>query len=526
MRANLVKKVVVMIVFVITIALVSNCAYAASISIAAGSTNLTVGSSTTLTIRGNDVIGKINITSSNPGVISLSSSQEWIEGAVTIRATAKAAGNAYITVTSVDTSSSTTGEAVSVSTGVNLTSNAVVVDTRSSNNYLSSLTVEGYELSPGFNTNTNNYTMNVKSDVSEIKLSAIPADNKSTTIVDGNLDLVAGENNVTVTVTAENGYKRVYTIVVTKEKNPDDIDASLSSLVINNATLKNEFDSEVFEYMCDDIYADTQKLDITLETKIPDLKYEIIGNDELKHGINHIIIKVTSRDGSVTKEYEIIVFKSDEVLALQEVENVIEETENSNTFMDKIKEVKKEIIFCGIALVCFIVLIIVIIVNKKKTKKDEIEDNDSSNNFFASNEDNNENNNYNYIDNEDSNNDNNIELEEFKDIKDNDNSDIEDYNYIQEELQDKEPRVRKGSITPNIAKKDINTKTLLKKENDLEVSQDEIIEDGILSNENNDENDSIGSIVINKDEINLNVENKSKDEVKIKLDLSKLDNKE
>ena len=100
MKTNLLYKVLVIVGMILAITLVSNCAYAASsISIAAGSTSLTVGSSTTLTIRGNNVIGKINITSSNPGVIALSSSSEWIEGAVTIRATAKAAGTQAISMT-------------------------------------------------------------------------------------------------------------------------------------------------------------------------------------------------------------------------------------------------------------------------------------------------------------------------------------------------------------------------------------------------------------------------------------------
>lgn len=371
MKTNLLYKVLVIVGMILAITLVSNCAYAASsISIAAGSTSLTVGSSTTLTIRGNNVIGKINITSSNPGVIALSSSSEWIEGAVTIRATAKAAGTAYITVSSADTSDATTGAAVNVSTGVNLTAKAVVIDTRSSNNYLSSLSVDGYELSPAFNANTNNYTLNVGYDVSSLNVSAVPADNKSRTVVEGNLDLVAGENNVTVTVTAENGYKRVYTITVTKEKNPDDIDATIESLVINNAVLKNEFASDVFEYMCDDITADIEKLDILVQTKIPEIKYEIIGNDELKQGINHVVIKVTSRDGSVTKEYEIIVFKTDEYLPLEDV--MAEPIEP--TFLDIVMSMKTELIIGGgILLGVIVICVIVIIVVKKKSKREDEE---------------------------------------------------------------------------------------------------------------------------------------------------------
>ena len=371
MKTNFLNKIVIVIMLVIAMVLVSNFSYAASsITIAAGSTNLTVGSSTTLTIRGNNVIGKVNITSSNPGVVSLSSSQEWLEGSVTIRATAKAAGSAYITVTSADTSDATTGESVSVSTGVNLTSKAVVVDTRSSNNYLSLLKVEGYELSPAFNANTNNYTLNVGYDVSSLNVSAVPADNKSRTVVEGNLDLVAGENNVTVTVTAENGYKRVYTITVTKEKNPDDIDATIESLVINNAVLKNEFASDVVEYMCDDITADIEKLDILVQTKIPEIKYEIIGNDELKQGINHVIVKVTSRDGSVTKEYEIIVFKTNEYLPLEDV--MAEPIEP--TFFDIVMSMKTELIIGGgILLGVIVVSVIVIVVVKKKSKREDKE---------------------------------------------------------------------------------------------------------------------------------------------------------
>lgn len=377
MKTNLLYRILIIVGIVIAITMFSNYAYAASVSIAAGSTSLTVGSSTTLTIRGVDLAGRVNITSSNPNVISIdSASSGWVDPTASqvfqVRVSAKSAGTSYITVTTekATTTDQMNPQAVSASAGVNLTAKAVVVDTRSSNNYLSSLSVEGYELAPGFNANTNNYTLNVDYDVSSLNVSGIPADNKATTVVNGNLDLVAGENNVTVTVTAENGYKRVYTIVVTKEKNPDDIDATIQSLVINNATLKNEFASDVFEYMCDDITADIEKLDIVVQTKIPELKYEIIGNDELKQGINHVVIKVTSRDGSVTKEYEIIVFKTNEYLPLEDV--MAEPVEP--TFIEVIKSMKKELMIAGgVLLVVIISAVIVIVVVKNKSKKEDEE---------------------------------------------------------------------------------------------------------------------------------------------------------
>lgn len=377
MKTNLLYRILIIVGVVIAITMFSNYAYAASVSIAAGSTSLTVGSSTTLTIRGVDLAGRVNITSSNPNVISIdSASSGWVDPTASqvfqVRVSAKSAGTSYITVTTekATTTDQMNPQAVSASAGVNLTAKAVVVDTRSSNNYLSSLNIEGYELSPAFNANTNNYTMNVGYDVSSLNVSAVPADNRSRTVVEGNLDLVAGENNVTVTVTAENGYKRVYTITVTKEKNPDDIDATIESLVINNAILKNEFASDVVEYMCDDITADIEKLDITVQTKIPEIKYEIIGNDELKQGINHVVIKVTSRDGSVTKEYEIIVFKTDEYLPLEDV--MAEPIEP--TFYEVIMSMKTELMIAGGVLLGVIVLgVIIIVVVKKKSKKEDEE---------------------------------------------------------------------------------------------------------------------------------------------------------
>ena len=123
--------------------------------------------------------------------------------------------------------------------------------------------------------------------------------------------------------------------------------------------------------MCDDISADISKLDIEIETNVPDLKYEITGNEELKSGINHITIKITSRDGSETKEYKIIVYKTDEVLALKEVEEEMPQIEQSTSFIDKIKEKKKLVLIGGIV---FLLVIIIVILKKKRSNNKNLSD--------------------------------------------------------------------------------------------------------------------------------------------------------
>lgn len=500
---NIIKILTLVSVIFIT-AIITNVCYGASITINAGSTDLTVGSATTLTISGSDIIGKISITSSNPNVISISSSEEWLEGVVTVRATAKSAGSAYITVSSLDTSSATTGEAVSAAAGANITAKEIVnttitpqtqnnnytpqntvADTRSANNYLSSLNVEGYEISPAFNPDTNNYTLSVKSDVSELKLSAIPADNNSKVIIDGNLDLTSGENNVTIAVTAENGYRRVYTIVVTKEKDPNDTDASISKLTINNAKIKGEFDPELLEYMCDDISADITKLDFVIETKVPDLRYEITGNDELKTGINHIAIKVTSRDGSVNKEYKIIVYKTEEILAMQEIEEPVEEEVPS--ILDKIKTHKKIVIGVGISVLLAIVVVIFVILKKKNSSKE-----DPNDGWLSSDEDIFENKVNEYV-NEELENEKQNEYDENKEIDSNDIEDISQINEVEEDNEEEhetedvedldEPKygmlddeivIRTGSLASNNINKKENE---LKEDNDTDKEEEKDVEE-------------------------------------------------
>ena len=95
MKNNTFFKIIMIMCFIFIATIFANVCYGASIIINAGSTDLTVGSTTTLTITGSDITGKVSITSSNPSVIALSSSEEWLEdGGATVRATAKAAGRA------------------------------------------------------------------------------------------------------------------------------------------------------------------------------------------------------------------------------------------------------------------------------------------------------------------------------------------------------------------------------------------------------------------------------------------------
>jgi len=87
---------------------------------------------------------------------------------------------------------------------------------KSSDNYIKSLEIAGYDIA--FNKDTYEYSIKVKSDVTSLDLSVVLSDSDATYVVEGNKDFKAGENIVTIIVTAENGSTKTYTIKVNKEE--------------------------------------------------------------------------------------------------------------------------------------------------------------------------------------------------------------------------------------------------------------------------------------------------------------------
>jgi len=94
--------------------------------------------------------------------------------------------------------------------------------TASDNASLSSLKINPGVLNPPFDRDVYEYSTSVGYDTDKLVVVAIPDDDKAEINITGNDFLEAGENKVIVTVTAESGNKKEYTINVTKESAPED----------------------------------------------------------------------------------------------------------------------------------------------------------------------------------------------------------------------------------------------------------------------------------------------------------------
>ncbi|MBU5475881.1 cadherin-like beta sandwich domain-containing protein [Eubacterium sp. MSJ-21] len=85
---------------------------------------------------------------------------------------------------------------------------------RSADCDLESLQVSPGTLTPSFSPDRTSYSLQVDEDVTSVVVSAATADSKATTNVSGANSIQKGKNTVRVTVTAENGAVKVYTISV------------------------------------------------------------------------------------------------------------------------------------------------------------------------------------------------------------------------------------------------------------------------------------------------------------------------
>ena len=91
-------------------------------------------------------------------------------------------------------------------------------------NTLKSLSVEGYELSPAFDENTLEYSVEVPSTVNSVKINASKKDGRSTVSGDGEKEVSEGLNRFDIVVKAESGAEKTYVVVVNvKDNNPIEV---------------------------------------------------------------------------------------------------------------------------------------------------------------------------------------------------------------------------------------------------------------------------------------------------------------
>lgn len=173
----------------------------------------------------------------------------------------------------------------------------------SSNNYLSTITVDGEEIE-NFSKNTSKYFVKVENDVSTISIEAEAEDEKAKVEIDGPDTLKIGDNEYTISVTSENDTTKFYKVIVTRNEEDESSNTDIDNIKVKGYNLNFDKNSKTF-YLS--INKNTTKLNIEVTLDDEKSNYEIKGNENLKDG-SIVKIIVTAEDGS-TDTYRIIIQK-------------------------------------------------------------------------------------------------------------------------------------------------------------------------------------------------------------------------
>lgn len=104
------------------------------------------------------------------------------------------------------------------SASVSMKSQSEIEASYSRNNNLSSLSVEGADLSPSFNKDITEYQATLPVDTTKAKIIATAQDSKASITGAGEVDVVDGINKIEIIVTAEHGEKKKYVINLTVQE--------------------------------------------------------------------------------------------------------------------------------------------------------------------------------------------------------------------------------------------------------------------------------------------------------------------
>ena len=238
---------------------------------------------------------------------------------VTVNGVAVSSGNASGAI-ALNVGSNTITTVVTAQEGSTTKSYTITVTrAANSNNNLGGLSISSGTLSPTYNSATPSYTASVSNATTSITVTPTTAVNTASVTVNGNavtsgnasqsIPLNVGSNTITITVTAQNGSPKTYTITVTRAVS---INANLTNLVLSQGILSPTFASGTTSYTASVGYNISS---LTVTPTVADSAASVTVNGvavssgnasqsiALNVGNNTITTIVTAQDGTTTKTY-------------------------------------------------------------------------------------------------------------------------------------------------------------------------------------------------------------------------------
>ena len=219
---------------------------------------------------------------------------------------------------------------VTSESGEENTYTVVVTKEKKTDNTLSDITIDGTTI-PGFDPSNPTYEITLPEGETTIEVGATPTPGSGATVSGTGSHTVSPGDTIVITVTAEDGSEKTYTITV---KAPDPNNVTLDTLSVDGYTIDPTFNKDTLNYTIKGVDETTNTLTINATSSTPNavISYQLDDNEATS---NHIIditnvesgkVKVLVTADGITKTYELTFDKND----------------NEDTGLDKITSGKKE----------------------------------------------------------------------------------------------------------------------------------------------------------------------------------------
>ncbi len=401
-----VKNIIFILVLYILVIFHFSEVQAATASISANKTNVTVGETVTINVSVTAAAWNVHITGATTGTyVGDSENGENTSFTKQLTFTPTAAGNFTVNM-SGDVTEGSNNKTTSASGSVTIVakqkeiapSTPTTTETKqqetpqkSNNAKLSNLGFTPNDFK-GFTPSKTSYSATVPNSVSSVNIYANKGQNGQTITGTGKKDLQEGVNQFSIVVTAEDGTtKNTYNLSITREavkeeedkaeedkteenedttntvedtETEEELKVGLEKLTIDGITLSPSFKKDVYEYTAK-LIGDKTKLDISTTAIDEGQIIEVIGNEDLKEGENIITITVQSEDEKETATYQITVNKSlvdEEAIAREKAEAERQE-----------KEKQRRIIIIGVIVVAIVIVGIILLVRYIKYRRADAE---------------------------------------------------------------------------------------------------------------------------------------------------------
>lgn len=425
-------KIILLSILLFFINLSPLLASSASVSVSSSSNKVVVGKEFTVTfkIKSSSYFGtweftpsydkgKLKMTSGKASVIGYGKAKE---KSFTYKFKAIGTGTSTITVKSVAVRDYSTEKEMSISKGsksITIISQSQLEASYSKNNNLKSLSIDGIKLSPSFNKNTTTYKVTANANTTKVKINGKVEDSKSRVSGLGTHKVSEGENKIKVTVTAQNGSTKTYTIIVNvTDPNPINVTIDNQNYTVvkreSNLDMPNGFEKTtvtINDQKIPGFYNETTKYTLVglkdQEGDIELYKYDNVTNTYSKYisidlekmqiiplSIDKEFNKDFTKTNIIVDEVEIEALRKNESdfyiihavdfttgnddyylydsvtnTMIRYSEEKVKVIDNSSKYLNQISNYKKMILLLGVETVIIIVVLIAILFSKIRKNK-------------------------------------------------------------------------------------------------------------------------------------------------------------